>query len=51
MRLLAAEAALQWLDEASDKLSRQIRAARREATTQEVLDVVAGAKAQAVGGD
>lgn len=44
MRLLAAEAARQWLDEATETTRRQLAASRREATTQEVLDIVAGAK-------
>ena len=48
MRLLAAESAIQWLDETSEKVRRELSAVRREATTQEVLDVVAGAKAQRI---
>jgi F-type H+-transporting ATPase subunit gamma len=45
MRLMAAEAARQWLDDAAEGARRQLAAVRREATTQELLDVVAGAKA------
>jgi F-type H+-transporting ATPase subunit gamma len=44
MRLLAAESARQWLDEASETVRRQLFATRREATTQEVLDIVAGSR-------
>jgi F-type H+-transporting ATPase subunit gamma len=44
MRLLAAESARQWLDETSETVRRQLSASRREATTQEVLDIVAGTR-------
>jgi F-type H+-transporting ATPase subunit gamma len=44
MRLLAAETARQWLDDTTEATRRQLTASRREATTQEVLDIVAGAK-------
>jgi F-type H+-transporting ATPase subunit gamma len=44
MRLLAAESARQWLDETADTTRRQLASSRREATTQEVLDIVAGAR-------
>ena len=44
MRLLAAESARQWLDETSETVRRQLSASRREATTQEVLDIVAGSQ-------
>ena len=44
MRLLAAESARQWLDETAETTHRQLASSRREATTQEVLDIVAGAK-------
>ena len=43
MRLLATESARQWLEETSETVRRQLAASRREATTQEVLDIVAGA--------
>jgi F-type H+-transporting ATPase subunit gamma len=46
MRLLAAESARQWLDEVVATTHRQLAASRREATTQEVLDIVAGAKSK-----
>jgi F-type H+-transporting ATPase subunit gamma len=44
MRLLAAESARTWLDETSETVRRQLSACRRESTTQEVLDIVAGSK-------
>jgi F0F1-type ATP synthase gamma subunit len=44
MRLLAAESARQWLDETSETVRRQLAASRRESTTQEVLDIVAGSR-------
>jgi F-type H+-transporting ATPase subunit gamma len=44
MRLLAAESARQWLEDRAESVGRQLAACRREATTQEVLDIVAGAK-------
>jgi F-type H+-transporting ATPase subunit gamma len=44
MRLRAAESARQWLDETSETVRRQIAATRREATTQEVLDIVSGSR-------
>jgi F-type H+-transporting ATPase subunit gamma len=46
MRLLAAESARQWLDGVVATTHRQLAASRREATTQEVLDMVAGAKSK-----
>jgi F-type H+-transporting ATPase subunit gamma len=44
MRLIAAESARGWLDETGETVRRQLAAVRREATTQEVLDIVAGSK-------
>lgn len=44
MRLLAAESARQWLNETTETIRRQLSACRREATTQEVLDIVAGSR-------
>jgi F-type H+-transporting ATPase subunit gamma len=44
MRLVAAESARQWIDETSGTVRHQLAATHREATTQEVLDIVAGAK-------
>jgi F0F1-type ATP synthase gamma subunit len=43
-RLVVAEAARAWLDERIDATGRQLRAVRREATTQEVLEVATGAR-------
>jgi F0F1-type ATP synthase gamma subunit len=48
MRRLATDSARQWLAAATAATRRQLVASRREATTQEVLDIVAGAKAQRV---
>jgi F-type H+-transporting ATPase subunit gamma len=45
MRLLAAEAARRWIGEASERVRRRLRALGRETATQEVLDIVAGARA------
>jgi dehydrogenase E1 component/ATP synthase gamma subunit len=43
MRLTAAEAALQWIDQASEQTARKLSASRSEAATQELLDIVGGA--------
>jgi F-type H+-transporting ATPase subunit gamma len=43
-RLLVAESARSWLDERMQATMQQLRAVRREATTQEVLEVAAGAR-------
>lgn len=48
MRLIAAESARQWLEETSETVRRQLSATRREATTQEVLDIVAGARSPGI---
>lgn len=42
MRLLAAESAMEWLEEAGDVTRRRLSASRSEAATQELLDIVAG---------
>jgi F-type H+-transporting ATPase subunit gamma len=42
MRLIAAESALKWLDETQHRVRRQLAALRRELTTQEVFEVLAG---------
>jgi F-type H+-transporting ATPase subunit gamma len=42
MRLVAAESALKWLDETQHRVHRQLAALRRELTTQEVFEVLAG---------
>jgi F-type H+-transporting ATPase subunit gamma len=43
-RLVVAEAARSWLEERMAMTAGQLRAVRREATTQEVLEVAAGAR-------
>ena len=43
-RLVATEAAGEWLDEKSGSTRRQLASVRREASTQEVLDVAAAAR-------
>ena len=48
MRLLAAESARQWIDETAETTRRQLSACRREAATQEVLDIVAGARVRRI---
>ncbi|MCB9569112.1 MAG: F0F1 ATP synthase subunit gamma [Myxococcales bacterium] len=45
-RLAATQSAERWLDERTDKLRRHLSAARREASTQEVLEIAAGARAR-----
>ncbi|MCA9119129.1 MAG: F0F1 ATP synthase subunit gamma [Planctomycetaceae bacterium] len=44
MRLLAAESALEWLDSSTTTTSRRLANARSEASTQELLDIVAGGR-------
>ncbi len=44
MRLMAAESALEWLEDAAAKASRRLTSARSEASTQELLDIVAGGR-------
>ncbi|MEZ6120021.1 MAG: F0F1 ATP synthase subunit gamma [Pirellulaceae bacterium] len=44
MRLIAAESARHWLDDTVRAVRRQLSARRREGTTQEVLDIVSGAR-------
>jgi F-type H+-transporting ATPase subunit gamma len=46
MRLTAAESALQWIERVAEQTSRKLSAARSEAATQELLDIVAGGKQQ-----
>lgn len=43
-RLLATQAAERWLDERSEQVRRQLAACRREASTQEVIEIAAGAR-------
>lgn len=42
MRLMAAESALDWLEKTAAATSRKLSAARSEASTQELLDIVSG---------
>lgn len=44
-RLVATQAAEQWLDDQIARLRRQLTAARREATTQEVIEIATGGRA------
>jgi F-type H+-transporting ATPase subunit gamma len=44
MRLMAAESALEWLDNTVTTTSRRLATARSEASTQELLDIVAGTR-------
>lgn len=44
MRLVATQSAGQWLDERVRQLQRQLSGVRRESSTQEVLEVAAGAR-------
>ena len=43
-RLVATQSASRWVDEQTDLARRQLRAARREASTQELLDLVTGSR-------
>jgi F-type H+-transporting ATPase subunit gamma len=43
-RLVATEAAGSWLDERVERVRRQLAATRREASTQEVIEIAAGAR-------
>jgi F-type H+-transporting ATPase subunit gamma len=45
-RLAATEAAGSWLDERSERLRRHLMATRREASTQEMIEIAAGARAR-----
>ncbi|MEQ9410303.1 MAG: FoF1 ATP synthase subunit gamma [Fuerstiella sp.] len=44
MRLMAAESAIEWLDKTATTTSRRLTSARSEASTQELLDIVAGGR-------
>ncbi len=44
MRLMAAESALEWLDDTATKTARRLASARGEAATQELLDIVSGSR-------
>jgi F-type H+-transporting ATPase subunit gamma len=45
-RLLATQSAETWLDERTNGLRRRLAAARREASTQEMIEIAAGARAR-----
>lgn len=45
-RLVATQSAERWLDERTERLRRRLAAARREASTQEVIEIAAGARAR-----
>jgi F-type H+-transporting ATPase subunit gamma len=45
-RLVATQAAGNWLDERSQRVRQQLAATRREASTQEVIEIAAGARAR-----
>jgi F0F1-type ATP synthase gamma subunit len=45
-RLMATQSAEQWLGERTDRLRRRLAAARREASTQETIEIAAGARAR-----
>jgi F-type H+-transporting ATPase subunit gamma len=46
-RLVATQLAEEWLDQRIDRLRRRLAAIRREATTQEMIEIAAGARAWA----
>jgi F-type H+-transporting ATPase subunit gamma len=50
MRLMAAESALEWLDGTTVTTARRLSAARSEASTQELLDIVSGSRQRLRGG-
>jgi len=45
-RLMATQTAEKWLDERIERLSRQLASARREASTQEMIEIAAGRRAR-----
>jgi len=45
-RLIATQAAEKWLDERSTSMERQLMGIRREASTQEMIEIIAGAGAR-----
>lgn len=49
-RLVATSSAEKWLDERIERLRRRLAAAHREASTQEVIEIAAGARARARAG-
>ncbi len=44
MRLMAAESALEWLDNTGTTTARRLANARGEAATQELLDIIGGGR-------
>jgi F-type H+-transporting ATPase subunit gamma len=46
-RLIATQSAEKWLDDRTARLRRQLAATRREASTQEMIEIAAGARARA----
>ena len=44
MRLMAAESALEWLDDTATNTTRQLSSSRSESSTQELLDIVSGSR-------
>jgi len=44
MRLMAAESAVEWIDRTTVTTARRLSAARSEASTQELLDIVSGSR-------
>jgi F-type H+-transporting ATPase subunit gamma len=48
-RLLATQSAERWLDERTTRLRRHLAATRREASTQEMIEIAAGARARGGG--
>jgi F-type H+-transporting ATPase subunit gamma len=45
-RLVATQSAEKWLDERTERVRRQLAASRRETSTQEVIEIAAGARAR-----
>lgn len=45
-RLVASQSAERWLDERTEQLARQLAGERREASTQEVLEIATSARAR-----
>ncbi len=44
MRLMAADSALDWLDDTASATARQLAGSRSEASTQELLDIISGSR-------
>lgn len=43
-RLIATQSAEKWLDERAERLNRELKASRRETSTQEMIEIAAGAR-------